>query len=116
MRKGILSIVVMVLGIGAAAAQMPSKVPARRDSVAVQQPNGEQVYLVLHGDERTHFYTTTDGYLVKENCRGYFCYAKQTACGNVKASSRVARNIAQRSCCDNRYLKRIRENQKLYLF
>lgn len=95
-------------------AQKPSKVPARRDSVAVCQPDGKSVYLCLRGDERFHFHTTTDGYLVKKNRKGFYCYAKQTCRGEIKPSRKIARNIAERTKCDNNYLKRMRKHSKLY--
>ncbi len=98
-------------------AQRPSRIPAQRvDSTLITQPNGQPLYLILHGDERKHFHTTTDGFLLKQNRKGFFCYAKETCCGRIKASSRVAKNIAERSIKDNKYLKRITNNSNLHIY
>lgn len=97
-------------------ANKPSKVPARHDSIAFCQPNGESIFIFLHGDEHKHFYTTTDGFVIKKNKKGYFCYAKQTFCGTIKHSCKVVRNIEKRSKSDKRYLKRIQKKSNLYLY
>ena len=94
----------------------PTKIPARRDSIEFCQPNSEKVYIILHGDEYKHFQTTTDGFVIKKNKKGYICYAKQTCCGTIKASNRIARNICLRTKFDNRYLKRIQNNPNLYIY
>jgi hypothetical protein len=41
----------------------------------------------LHGDERKHWMTLADGKtLVKENKKGYICYAKQKKNGTIVAT------------------------------
>ena len=43
----------------------------------------------LHGDERRHWMTLEDGKtLVKENKKGYICYAKQKKNGQIVATRR----------------------------
>ena len=81
----------LILTIGSAlcvwAQQKPAKVPAYRGVIERVQPNGDTVYVRLHGDERMHWMTLEDGKtLVVENKRGYVCYAKKKKSGKVVAT------------------------------
>ena len=74
----------------AAIAQTPSRVPAYKGVIERVQPNGDTIYVRLHGDERHHWMTLADGTtLVKENARGYICYAKKKS--NVKIVANLRR-------------------------
>ena len=65
----ILSIVCMTSGV--LAQQKPARVPAYKGVIERVQPNGDTVYVRLHGDERKHWMTLEDGVtLVKENKKG----------------------------------------------
>ena len=58
-------------------AQPPRRgVPATREPIEYVQPNGDTLVFRLFGDERYHYRTTLDGYLIKQNKKGYYCYAK----------------------------------------
>ena len=58
--------------------QKPARVPAYQGVIERVQPNGDTVYVRLHGDERRHWMTLEDGKtLVQENKKGYICYAKK---------------------------------------
>lgn len=50
--------------------------PVKEGVFKVKQPNGVEIRLILHGDERVHYHTTDDGYLAAKNKRGYYCYVK----------------------------------------
>lgn len=81
----------LILTIGGAlcvwAQQKPSRVPAYRGVIERVQPNGDTVYVRLHGDERNHWMTLDDGVtLVKENNKGYICYAKKKKNGQIVAT------------------------------
>ena len=81
----------LILTIGGAlcvwAQQKPSRVPAYRGVIERVQPNGDTVYVRLHGDERHHWMTLEDGVtLVKENKKGYICYAKKKKDGRIVAT------------------------------
>lgn len=115
MKRPLFLLALLLIASSSALAQKPSKVPARCDSMAVCQPNGTSVYVVLLGDEHKRLYTTTDGFVVKKNKKGYFCYAKQSCNGIIKPSHRIICNIGQRSKQDNRYLKRMKKNPNLYI-
>jgi hypothetical protein len=46
----------------------------------------------LHGDERRHWMTLEDGKtLVKENKKGYICYAKKKKDGRIVATCKKVR-------------------------
>ena len=83
----------LILTIGSAlcvgAQQKPARVPAYQGVIERVQPNGDTVYVRLHGDERRHWMTLEDGKtLVKENKEGYICYAKQKKNGQIVATRR----------------------------
>ncbi len=83
----ILSVLCVVCSICAWAQQKPSRVPAYQGVIERVQPNGDTVYVRLHGDERQHWMTLEDGKtLVKENKKGYICYAKKKKNGTIVAT------------------------------
>ena len=83
----ILSVACMASGV--LAQQKPARVPAYQGVIERVQPNGDTVYVRLHGDERMHWMTLEDGKtLVKENKKGYICYAKQKKNGQIVATRR----------------------------
>ena len=81
---------VLILALGyalLATGQKPARVPAYQDVIERIQPNGDTVYVRLHGDERRHWMTLEDGKtLVKENNKGYICYAKKKKDGRIVAT------------------------------
>lgn len=83
----ILSVWCMVYGIWAQ--NRPARVPAYKGVIERVQPNGDTIYVRLHGDERRHWMTLEDGKtLVKENKNGYICYAKKKKNGQIVATRR----------------------------
>ena len=83
----ILSVVGMASGV--LAQQKPARVPAYKGVIERVQPNGDTIYVRLHGDERKHWMTLEDGVtLVKENKKGYICYAKEKKNGQIVATRR----------------------------
>ena len=83
----ILSVVCMASGV--LAQRKPARVPAYQGVIERVQPNGDTVYVRLHGDERRHWMTLEDGVtLVKENQKGYICYAKKKKNGQIVATRR----------------------------
>ena len=83
----ILSVLCVVCSICAWAQQKPSRVPAYQGVIERVQPNGDTVYVRLHGDERQHWMTLEDvKTFVKENKKGYICYAKKKKNGTIVAT------------------------------
>ena len=82
--KRLIYIVLIAMSVVAVAQQKPSQVPAYRGVIERVQPNGDTIYVRLHGDERRHWMTMEDGEtLVKENKKGYICYAKKKKDGRI---------------------------------
>ena len=84
----------------------PQRVPAIRTPIESVQPDGDTLVIRLHGDERRHYTTTEDGYLVRANDKGYYCYAVEGKDGSITATRKVAHNKEKRTRCEWRYIKR----------
>ena len=83
-------------------------IPAKRGNVTVTQPDGTTITIQLHGDEWNNFTTTTDGYTVKQNARGYYMYAQKEN-GVLKATQMVAHDANQRSAKEQAYLAGVKK-------
>jgi len=79
-------------------------VPAYPYPVVFTQPNGEQVTLIMKGDEFVKFAQTLDGYTLLYNAEGYFCYAQQNTQGNLEPSAFYAEDISNRTVTVNEML------------
>lgn len=85
--RRLIYILLLAISVTLVAQQRPSRVPAYSGVIERVQPNGDTVYVRLHGDEHKHWMTLADGKtLVKENKKGYICYAKQKKNGKVVAT------------------------------
>ena len=88
---------IVILGIGCmvcgiTAQNRPIRVPAYQELIERVQPNGDTIYVRLHGDERKHWMTLEDGVTyVKENKKGYICYAKKKKDGRIVATCKKVR-------------------------
>lgn len=75
----------------------PARVPARPGLIERIQPNGDTIYVRLHGDERQHWMTLEDGKtLVAENKKGYICYAKKKKDGRIVATCKKVKRIKKK--------------------
>ncbi|MDD3322207.1 MAG: M6 family metalloprotease domain-containing protein [Paludibacter sp.] len=82
-------------------------VKAFPDPITVKQPDGTLLTVVLNGDEFHHYKTTEDGYVLKENLKGVYYYAKLNANLKLVGSNVLAKNPNQRSLDDYRFFKSI---------
>lgn len=87
-------------------AQGPQRVPATPYPIEAVQPNGDTLMIRLIGDEHYHYRTTLDGWLIKQNDKGWYCYARHNKKGGTKVTRRKAHNEAGRSRCEMRFLER----------
>ena len=88
----ILSICSMVGGVWAQ--HRPARVPAYPGPIEKVQPNGDTIYVRLHGDERMHWMTLEDDTtLVAENKNGYICYAKKKKNGQIVATCKKVKAV-----------------------
>jgi len=73
--------------------------------VAVTQPDGTSITIVLHGNEFHHYKTSEDGYLLKENVKGFLTYATLSTAGEIIESEFTAHDAANRSVQESQFLK-----------
>jgi len=90
--------------------QSPSRVPATPYPIKVAQPNGDTITIRLFGDERQHYFTSIEGYVIVKNAEGYFCYAAMNNDNEMIASKY---KVGKRGICVRRYLKKISKSEKL---
>lgn len=81
--------------------------PAKRVSKIFTQPDGSTVTIVLQGDEHFHFYSTTDGIMLKESSDGYMKYATVNANGVLTEGKYKARNPEERNTEEIAYIKEL---------
>lgn len=112
MRKLFLLVVLATIVTLGAQAQEANKVPGKRGVPAYRgiidrvQPNGDTLQTYLRGDEHMHWMMTIDGWLIRENKKGWLVYAKKNRKGEVVTSRRKAHNEANRSRCEKCWLRR----------
>lgn len=87
--------------------QQPSRVPAVPEPITHIQPDGDTLTFYLRGDEWYHCRLTLDGYLITQNKKGYYCYARQNKKGEITPTCRIAHNADKRSASEIRYLSRM---------
>lgn len=104
----------MVFALTSAAQPRPSRVPATPNPIEVVQPNGSKLTIRLFGDERRHYNTTIDGFVIVQNEKGYYCYAKLDKNGNYAPTKTVANNEENRKNCEKNFLKKQIKKEKLY--
>ena len=85
-------------------------VPAHPKAVTVQQPDGSTVTIRLVGDEWLHFNTTSDGYSVVKDSRGYYVYAESKD-GQLQPTAQVAHDMAERSASELDFLAGVKKYQ-----
>lgn len=73
--------------------------------ILITQPDGSQLTIRLHGSEFSHFQTTTDGYILKENSKGFLTYAIVNSAGELVESSVIAQNPSKRTASEVQFLK-----------
>lgn len=81
--------------------------PAKRISKVFTQPDGSTLTIVLQGDEHFHYYSTTDGIMLKESSDGYMKYATVNAGGILAESNYIAHNEEERNEQEKAYIKKL---------
>ena len=85
-------------------------VPAHPKAVTVQQPDGSTVTICLRGDEWCNFNTTSDGYSIVKDSRGYYVYAELKD-GRLQPTEQVAHDAAGRSAEETAWLAGVQKYQ-----
>jgi M6 family metalloprotease-like protein len=81
--------------------------------IKITQPDGSQLTVRMRGDEHGHYQTTDDGYLVKQNARGYYVYGSVNASGVIVEDTVIAKNAVKRSASEIKHLKALNNNSNL---
>ena len=81
--------------------------PAYQGTKRVQQPDGSYVTIRLVGDEYRSFNTTSDGYTLTRNDRGYYVYAHLDVDGRLAPTELVAHDAEERTMEDKAYLESV---------
>ncbi|MBR5349767.1 MAG: M6 family metalloprotease domain-containing protein [Prevotella sp.] len=87
---------------------MAKAIPADPTPIRVTQPDGSIVTIQLHGDEWLHFTTTTDGYTVVTDERGYYVYA-QLQDGKLLPTNVIAHDADGRDVNETDYLSHVKK-------
>lgn len=82
------------------------RVPAIHHPIEYIQPSGDTLMIRLNGDERRHWHTTLDGYLIRENSKGKMCYAYFDKKGRIVLTRRTAHNADDRTKCEQKFVQR----------
>lgn len=82
--------------------------------ITVTQPNGEKIAIRIHGNEFASYTTTSDGFLIRQNPKGYYVYEKIED-GNPVLSNITAKNIQNRSKNEIAELKDFQPTAKLMI-
>jgi len=85
-------------------------VPADPTPVTVTQPNGDELTLIMKGDEFINYAETLDGYTLLINSEFYFCYAQLNISGDLEPSSYSATEIQNRPYEVVEWLQTINKN------
>ena len=104
-KKIVLIALLGVMGMGVYA-QQPARVPAYRGMIERVQPNGYTLRTFLRGDEHKHWMMTEDGWLIRENKKGWLKYAKVNRKGEIVTSCRKAKNGEDRTKCQKKWLEK----------
>ncbi len=90
-------------------------VPAPNRPVQLEQPDGSTVTVLIHGDERNSWISTTDGYSVARNPQGFFEYVQRIDRDAILVLSgiRMAPNVQQRSDAEKTFLQSISKHLRV---
>lgn len=80
-------------------------VPAIPTPIEVTQPDGTTLTIRVKGDERFHYITTEDGFLISKNQQNFYVYATVSQTGELQPSARIARNANVRTADDTSFLR-----------
>jgi len=81
--------------------------PAFPKPITFTQPDGQSITIQLKGDEHSKWASTTDGYSLIFNGKGYYEYATLDSRGYMVPSGVIAKNIQLRTSSDINFLENI---------
>lgn len=90
-------------------------IPAKPGIITLKQPDGSLLNVYLYGDENSHYYTSSDKYLLLKDEQEFFRYAVLSDEEKVIAGEAIAHNIEARSASEKEYLAQINK-EEIYRF
>lgn len=76
--------------------------------ILMRQPDGTTLMVRIQGDENFHFVTTTDGFLLQKDKKGYFCYVDyDSKSRKTTLTKQKAHNVTARSAKEVALLKNL---------
>jgi len=114
MKKNFTILLSIIFAVSLSAQQRQARVPAAPHPIEVEQPNGEKLTIRLHGDERKHYNTTIDGFVIVQNEKQFYCYAKLDKNGNYVPTNKIAHNQENRTKSELKFLKKQEKKDKLF--
>lgn len=98
--------------LGACSVQSSFAIGAYPRPIVMKQPDGTTLLVRIQGDENFHFVTTSDGFLVKKDKNGFFCYVDyDMKTGKKSITSQRAHNINERDANEKALLKELKAAQ-----
>ena len=77
--------------------------------VLMRQPDGSTLLVRIQGDENFHFVTSSDGYLLKKDKKGYFCYVDyDSKSGRKSLTKQRAHNVNDRTAAEKTLLAQLK--------
>ena len=89
----------LLLMLGGLLCLFSQATPADPTPAQVRQPDGSTLTVVLHGDEFFNYLTTSDGYTVVKNEKGFYCYARLDG-NRLVAGDCIAHDASRRTAAD----------------
>jgi immune inhibitor A len=82
-------------------------VPAYPGAITHKQSDGSTLTYYLRGDENYHAQYSTDGYMLRDNGKGAFCYVTKADDGTLVTTTQIAHNVAERSADEKSFLQQV---------
>mgnify|MGYP002521916958 CR=1 FL=1 len=90
----------------AGCAQTTWAIGAYPHPIKLRQPDGTTLMVRIQGDENFHFVTTTDGFLLQKNKKGFFCYVDYDEKSRKKTTTKQrAHNVDERTDKEKVFVK-----------
>lgn len=91
----------------ASSATMAWAIKAKPGTVSTTQPDGTTLTIRIHGDERFHYVTTSDGFLIQRGSDGYFRYVRTDGKANRSLTNVVAHDLSQRTANELQFVGKL---------
>lgn len=81
--------------------------------IVITQPDGSKLTTRIYGDEFKHYQTTEDGYLIKQNAKGFYIYASLNTDGTSTPTNIIAKDLSKRNTQDLTLLRSLAKPESI---